>query len=44
MAVLAIYEDGKADLKNVIIAKDVGGLVEDTEFVEGIVIVQSCPR
>lgn len=37
-AVLAIYEEGKADLKNVIITKDIGGLVEDSEFVEGIVI------
>lgn len=37
-AVLAIHEDGKADLKNVIITKDIGGLVEDSEYVEGIVI------
>ncbi|MDI9396054.1 MAG: thermosome subunit alpha [Euryarchaeota archaeon] len=37
-AVLAIYEEGKADLKHIILSKDVGGLVEDTEFVEGVVI------
>ncbi|MGB9927840.1 MAG: thermosome subunit alpha [Methanosarcina sp.] len=37
-AVLAILERGIADLKNVIITKDVGGRIEDTEFVEGIVI------
>jgi thermosome len=37
-AVLAIHEEGKADLKHIVISKDVGGLVEDTEFVEGIVI------
>lgn len=37
-AVLAILERGIADLKNVIITKDIGGRIEDTEFVEGIVI------
>ncbi|KKH50425.1 thermosome subunit [Methanosarcina sp. 1.H.T.1A.1] len=37
-AVLAIHEDGKADLKNIILSKDIGGLVEKTEFVEGVVI------
>jgi thermosome len=37
-AVLAIHEEGKADLKHIILTKDVGGLVEDTEFVEGVVI------
>ena len=37
-AVLAIDEKGKADLKHVILTKDIGGLVEDTEFVEGVVI------
>ncbi|AKB19922.1 MULTISPECIES: thermosome subunit alpha [unclassified Methanosarcina] len=37
-AVLAIHEDGKADLKNIILTKDIGGLVEKTEFVEGVVI------
>ncbi|AKB28212.1 Heat shock protein 60 family chaperone GroEL [Methanosarcina siciliae T4/M] len=37
-AVLAIHEGGKADLKHVILTKDVGGRVEDTEFVEGVVI------
>ena len=37
-AVLAIHEEGKADLKNIILTKDIGGLVEKTEFVEGVVI------
>lgn len=37
-AVLAIRERGIADLKNVTIKKDVGGKIEETEFVEGIVI------
>jgi len=37
-AVLAIHEEGKADLKHIILTKDVGGRVEDTEFVEGVVI------
>ena len=37
-AVLAIRERGIADLKNVIIKKDIGGKIEETEFVEGIVI------
>jgi len=37
-AVLAIHEEGKADLKHIILSKDVGGRVEDTEFVEGVVI------
>jgi archaeal chaperonin len=37
-AVLAVRERGKVDLKNVIIAKDIGGKTEDTEFVEGIII------
>ena len=37
-AVLAIHEDGKADLKNIILTKDIGGPVEKTEFVEGVVI------
>jgi thermosome len=37
-AVLAVREDGNIDLKNVIIAKDIGGRIEETEFVEGIVI------
>lgn len=37
-AVLAIHEEGKADLKNIIITKDIGGLVEKTEFVEGVVL------
>ena len=37
-AVLAIHEKGKADLKHIIITKDIGGLVEKTEFVEGVVI------
>ncbi|MDY9925502.1 thermosome subunit alpha [Methanosarcina sp.] len=37
-AVLAIQEEGKADLKNVILTKDIGGLVEKTEFVEGVVL------
>lgn len=37
-AVLAIRERGIADLKNVTIKKDIGGKIEETEFVEGIVI------
>lgn len=37
-AVLAIHEGGKADLKHIILTKDVGRRVEDTEFVEGVVI------
>jgi archaeal chaperonin len=37
-AVLAVRERGIADLKDVIITKDVGGKIEDTEFVEGIVL------
>lgn len=37
-AVLAIHEEGKANLKNIILSKDIGGLVEKTEFVEGVVI------
>jgi archaeal chaperonin len=37
-AVLAIFERGKADLKRVILAKDIGSPIEKTEFVEGIVI------
>lgn len=37
-AVLAIRERGIVDLKDVIITKDVGGKIEETEFVEGIVI------
>ncbi|WP_440948725.1 thermosome subunit alpha [Methanosarcina sp. T3] len=37
-AVLAIHEKGKADLKHIILTKDVGRRVEDTEFVEGVVI------
>ncbi len=37
-AVLAILERGTADLKRVILTKDVGRTIEETEFVEGIVI------
>ena len=37
-AVLAIHEEGKADLKNIIITKDIGRRVEETEYVEGVVI------
>ncbi|WP_292388139.1 thermosome subunit alpha, partial [Methanosarcina sp. UBA5] len=37
-AALAIRERGIVDLKDVILSKDVGGKIEDTEFVEGIVI------
>ncbi|MCQ1536522.1 thermosome subunit [Methanosarcina sp. KYL-1] len=37
-AVLAVRERGKVDLKHVIISKDIGGRIDDTEFVEGIVI------
>lgn len=37
-AVLAIHEQGKADLKHIILTKDVGRTVEETEFVEGVVI------
>lgn len=37
-AILAVRERGNADLKHVIISKDIGGRIEDTEFVEGIVI------
>ncbi|PAV11147.1 thermosome subunit [Methanosarcina spelaei] len=37
-AALAIRERGIVDLKDVILSKDIGGKIEDTEFVEGIVI------
>lgn len=37
-AVLSIFERGTADLKKIILSKDIGGKIEDTEFVEGIVI------
>ncbi|HET8687163.1 MAG TPA: thermosome subunit alpha, partial [Methanosarcina sp.] len=37
-AVLAIQERGIVNLKDIIITKDVGGRIEETEFVEGIVI------
>lgn len=37
-AVLAIFDMGKADLKRVILTKDIGRTIEETEFVEGIVI------
>jgi thermosome len=37
-AILAIFERGTADLKNVILTKDIGRTIEETEFVEGIVI------
>lgn len=37
-AVLAIHERGKADLKRVILTKDIGRTIDETEFVEGIVI------
>src|ERR1035437_893537 len=37
-AVLAIHEKGKADLKRIILTKDVGHTIDETEFVEGIVI------
>lgn len=39
-AVLAIYDSvrGTADLKRVILSKDVGRTIDETEFVEGIVI------
>lgn len=37
-AVLAVREGGKVDLKNIILTKDIGGKIEETEFVEGIVI------
>jgi thermosome len=37
-AVLSIRQDGKIDLKDVILIKDIGGKIEETEFVEGIVI------
>ena len=37
-AVFAIQERGKADLKRVILTKDIGRTIDDTEFVEGIVI------
>ncbi len=37
-AVLAIQERGKADLKRVILTKDIGRTIDETEFVEGIVI------
>ncbi|AKB80775.1 Heat shock protein 60 family chaperone GroEL [Methanosarcina barkeri 3] len=37
-AALAIRERGIVDLKNIILSKDIGGKIEDTEFVEGIVI------
>ena len=37
-AVLAIHEEGKADLKHIILTKDIGRRVEETEYVEGVVI------
>lgn len=37
-AALAIRERGIVDLKDIILSKDIGGKIEDTEFVEGIVI------
>ena len=37
-AVLAVHERGKADLKHVTVLKEVGGTIEDSEFVEGLVI------
>ena len=37
-AVLAIHEKGKADLKRIILTKDIGHTIDETEFVEGIVI------
>jgi thermosome len=37
-AVLSIFERGTADLKRVILTKDIGSTIEETEFVEGIVI------
>ncbi len=37
-AVLSIFDMGKADLKRVILTKDIGRTIEETEFVEGIVI------
>ncbi len=37
-AVLAIRQEGKIDLKDIILVKDIGGKMEETEFVEGIVI------
>ncbi|AKB44370.1 thermosome subunit alpha [Methanosarcina vacuolata] len=37
-AALSIRERGVVNLKDVILSKDVGGKIEDTEFVEGIVI------
>lgn len=37
-AALAVRERGMVDLKDIILSKDVGGKIEDTEFVEGIVI------
>ncbi len=37
-AVLAVFERGTADLKRVILAKDIGRTIEETEFVNGIVI------
>ena len=37
-AVLAIQEREKADLKRVILTKDIGRTIDETEFVEGIVI------
>lgn len=37
-SVLAIFERGTADLKRVIITKDIGRTIEETEFVNGIVI------
>jgi len=37
-AVLAVFERGTADLKRVILTKDIGRTIEETEFVNGIVI------
>ena len=37
-AALTIHERGIVNLKDVILSKDIGGKIEDTEFVEGIVI------
>ncbi len=37
-AVLAVYERGQVDLKHVTVLKEVGGNIEDSEFVEGLVL------
>lgn len=37
-AVLAVQERGIVDIQRILISKEVGGLIEDSEFVEGVAI------